>query len=274
MPRQRIILCGFGKVGQAFAQLLHERRMLLQSRYALELELVAVVDVGGTALAPRGLPMIPPDELLAHVKAGGAVEGFGDFGMPGANGEAVIDSLEADLIVEATPTDLTTGEPGLSHMRAALRRASRGTSLRGSLPSSSSFMSFDLIFGSRGVLSADYSSSTSPKVPIYWRRSAQDERNRAWELDRVLHATAVYCHLLRWRFVELAHAPITPGDRTTIEEAAGESIAALRALCTALTDHIRYLTAEGGLFVGRLIELSRTRAAEVEKLLQKKSIGT
>jgi homoserine dehydrogenase len=122
MHIQRIILCGFGKVGQAFARLLHERRELLQRRYALELDLVAVVDIGGAALAPRGLPMIPPAELLAHVKAGGTVEGFGDFGMPGATGEAVIDSLGADLIVEATPTDLTTGEPGLRHMRAALRR--------------------------------------------------------------------------------------------------------------------------------------------------------
>lgn len=122
MRAQRLILCGFGKVGQAFAQLLHERRELLQTRYALGLNLVAVVDIGGAALAPRDLPMIPPSELLAHVKTGGTVEGFGDFGMPGATGEAVIDSLEADLIVEATPTNLITGEPGLRHMRAALRR--------------------------------------------------------------------------------------------------------------------------------------------------------
>jgi homoserine dehydrogenase len=122
MRTQRIILCGFGRVGQAFAQLLHERQELLQTRYALGLDLVAVVDIGGAALAPRGLPMVPAVELLAHVKAGGTVEGFGDFGMPGATGEAVIDSLEADLIVEATPTNLTTGEPGLRHMRAALSR--------------------------------------------------------------------------------------------------------------------------------------------------------
>ena len=122
MRAQRIIMCGFGRVGRAFVQLLHERRALLQTHYALGLDLVAVVDIGGAALAPRGLPMIPPDELLTHVKTGGTVEDFGDFGMPGATGEAVIDSLEADLIVEATPTNLATGEPGLCHMRAALRR--------------------------------------------------------------------------------------------------------------------------------------------------------
>jgi homoserine dehydrogenase len=122
MRAQRLILCGFGKVGRAFAQLLHERRDLLQTRYGLRLDLAAVVDIGGAALAPRGLSMIPSTELLAHVNSGGTVEGFGSFGIPGATGEAVIESLEADLVVEATPTNLTTGEPGLRHMRAALRR--------------------------------------------------------------------------------------------------------------------------------------------------------
>jgi homoserine dehydrogenase len=119
---QRVILCGFGRVGRAFAQLLSERRDSIQACYELDLRLVAVADIGGSALAPRGLESIPPGELLAHVNGGGSVEGFGDFGMPGAEGEAVIDSLDADLLVEATPTNLTTGEPGLRHMRAALRR--------------------------------------------------------------------------------------------------------------------------------------------------------
>jgi homoserine dehydrogenase len=122
MRTQRIILCGFGKVGQAFAHLLHERHDLLQTRYGLGLDLVAVVDIGGAALAPRGLATIPAAELLTHVTRGGTVEGFGDYGMPGATGEAVIESLDADLIVEATPTNLITGEPGLQHMRTALSR--------------------------------------------------------------------------------------------------------------------------------------------------------
>jgi homoserine dehydrogenase len=122
MHTYRIILCGFGKVGRAFAQLLCGRRDALQASYDLDLQLVAVVDIGGTALAPRGLETIPLTELLAHVNSGGTVERFGDFGMPGATGEAVIDSLDADLVVEATPTNLTTGEPGLRHMRSALRR--------------------------------------------------------------------------------------------------------------------------------------------------------
>jgi homoserine dehydrogenase len=120
MLRQRIIICGFGKVGRAFATLVQERQDLLRRKYKLDLAVVAVVDIGGAALAPRGLEAMPLAELLEHVVAGGTVEQFGAYGMPGAAGSTVIESLPADLLAEATPTNLTTGEPGLSHMRTAL----------------------------------------------------------------------------------------------------------------------------------------------------------
>ncbi|MBI3327300.1 MAG: homoserine dehydrogenase [Nitrospinae bacterium] len=122
MHTPRAILCGFGKVGRAFAELLQEKREALRTTYHLDLRLAAVVDIGGAALAPRASHAIPLAALLAYVKAGGMVEGFGDAGQPGATGEAVIQSLTADLLIEATPTNLTTGEPGLGHMRAALTR--------------------------------------------------------------------------------------------------------------------------------------------------------
>jgi homoserine dehydrogenase len=122
MPTQRLILCGFGKVGQALAQLLRDRHDLLRTQFGLDLGIAAVVDIGGAALAPGSLATIPLADLLAHVEAGGTVEQFGDFGMPGAAGTAVIESLTADILVEATPTNLTSGEPGLRHIRAALQR--------------------------------------------------------------------------------------------------------------------------------------------------------
>jgi homoserine dehydrogenase len=120
MLRARIILCGFGKVGRAFATLVLERQGLLQRQYNLDLAVVAVVDIAGAALAPRGLDTIPLDEILQHVEAGGTVESFGAYGIPRAVGTAIIESLPAELVVEATPTNLATGEPGLGHMRAAL----------------------------------------------------------------------------------------------------------------------------------------------------------
>jgi len=122
MQTQRIILCGFGRVGRAFAALLQEKHEAVRSVYQLDLGIAAVVDIGGAVLAPHSLRVIPLPALLAHVAAGGPVERFADFGLPEARGETVIENLDADLLVEATPTNLTTGEPGLSHICAALKR--------------------------------------------------------------------------------------------------------------------------------------------------------
>lgn len=122
MQTRRIILCGFGKVGRAFAELVQEKQDTLRSAYQLDVGIAAVVDIGGAVLAPHSLRFIPIPALLAHVAAGEPVERFADFGLPGATGDAVIENLDADLLVEATPTNLTTGEPGLGHICAALKR--------------------------------------------------------------------------------------------------------------------------------------------------------
>ncbi|MFD5425635.1 hypothetical protein [Streptomyces sp. NPDC127084] len=125
---------------------------------------------------------------------------------------------------------------------------------------------------SRELLVPGYSSSTSPKIPIYWRKTAGEERNREWELDRVLHAAAVYCHLMHWRLAELSSAELTPEERAMISQASEESVSALRTLCVALTDHIDYFTSEGALFVGRLVEASAQRSSLLEAWLHKRPV--
>ena len=118
MVRRRLIVCGLGNVGRAFARLLADKDEYLKGRYGLSLELVAVVDIRGAAIAEgESLPII---ELLSHVERGGTVETFAKFGHPGMRGVEVIASLDANVLIEATPTNLATGEPGRAHIMAAL----------------------------------------------------------------------------------------------------------------------------------------------------------
>lgn len=51
----------------------------------------------------------------------------------------------------------------------------------------------------KNVFPKNYSSATSPKIDIPWRKQQKEERNKAWELDGVLHATSVYANLLQFR---------------------------------------------------------------------------
>jgi homoserine dehydrogenase len=120
MLNKRLILCGFGNVGRAFTRLLAEKHAQLKQKYGLNLELTAVVDIGGAAISEKG--PLPALELLFHVENGGTVETFARYGSPAVTGTDVIANCDADVLVEATPTNLIDGEPARGHIFAALEK--------------------------------------------------------------------------------------------------------------------------------------------------------
>ncbi len=120
MLTKRLILCGFGRVGKAFATLVAERKHQIGQKYGLNLELAAVVDIGGAAVSKQDT--LPVDKLLSHAEKGGPVETFAGYGIPGISGTEVISNYKADVLVETTPTNLIDGQPGWGHMQVALER--------------------------------------------------------------------------------------------------------------------------------------------------------
>jgi homoserine dehydrogenase len=115
---KRIILCGLGTVGRAFVRLLAERHGQITKTYGIDIQVAATVDIGGAAVADQGT--LPLDDLLRHLDAGGAVETFGPHGRPGITGVEAVSSIPADILVEATPTNLVDGEPARGHIFTAL----------------------------------------------------------------------------------------------------------------------------------------------------------
>ncbi len=119
MPiEKRIVLCGFGNVGRAFARLLDAKQEELAARYDLRLRLVAAIDIGGAAVdAAVGLP---PGRLTDFVEAGGAVESFEGYGRPGLTAIELLAESPGGILVETTPTNLNDAEPARSHFLAAI----------------------------------------------------------------------------------------------------------------------------------------------------------
>lgn len=118
MVRRRLIVCGFENSERASTRLVADKDDYLKGRYGLSLELVALVDIGGAAIAEgESLPII---EFLSHVEKGGTVETFAKIGHAGMTGVEVIARVNAHVLIEATPTNLATGEPGRAHIMAAL----------------------------------------------------------------------------------------------------------------------------------------------------------
>lgn len=114
----KLALIGFGTVGQGLAEILRDRAADLRDRYGFSAALVAVATRRhGTLCCPAGLR---PDALLAAA-ARGSLDYYPDApGLTrGLDTPALIHASGADVLVEASPTDLASAQPALDHCRAA-----------------------------------------------------------------------------------------------------------------------------------------------------------
>ena len=114
----RIILVGWGVVGQSFAQIITQRKKELAKKYGFRPRIVAIVDKKGAAINPKGLDL---EEMLVLKKDRGTVAASRKYGHPDMTALETIESVEAEAIVEVTPTNIETAEPGLSYIKTAFR---------------------------------------------------------------------------------------------------------------------------------------------------------
>ena len=113
----RIALAGCGNVGTALLEILQEKRSELAGKYGFKFEVVLICDLmKGTIMDPQGLDL---DKVLdaIHNK-----RGFMNFPPVRGTFEDLLDASRATVMAEATPTNLKTGEPGMTHIKAALSR--------------------------------------------------------------------------------------------------------------------------------------------------------
>ena len=114
------VLVGLGNLGRRFCEVIVEKDALLRERYGLELVLVGAADSRGAAYDANGLD---PARVAEIKRAGGSVADYPGAGRAGWDALALVETAEADVLLEALPVDLSAGaEPGLSCMRAAMRK--------------------------------------------------------------------------------------------------------------------------------------------------------
>ncbi|MCP4152107.1 MAG: homoserine dehydrogenase [bacterium] len=114
--KQRIALIGFGTVGQGLAEILVNKKQELKDRYGYEYDIVAIADIAwGTVYNPDGLD-IPTvlKEVEAKKKFSTDVKAW--------DAMAMIKEANATVLCELAFTDLQTGEPAISHCKAAIEK--------------------------------------------------------------------------------------------------------------------------------------------------------
>lgn len=114
----RIILCGFGVVGQSLVKLFNSRSEDLYAQYGLKPRVVGVFDSKGSAIDTSGLEL---EKLVEIKKKYGTVKNYSKT-KNNLSGIEMIRNVDADVVIETTASNYKDAEPGMSHITTAMKR--------------------------------------------------------------------------------------------------------------------------------------------------------
>ncbi|MFN3880916.1 MAG: hypothetical protein ACK4L8_05770 [Nitrincola lacisaponensis] len=104
----KVAISGLGSVGQQLAKLLVSRHHYYLDKYQYDVRIVGVCSSKSGIIAEQGLSLEAVLDKSQHTS--------------GLTGTLFINTVPADILIEAGPTELHSGEPGLSYIRMALSR--------------------------------------------------------------------------------------------------------------------------------------------------------
>ena len=113
----RIVLAGFGTVGQSLARVLHQDEQRIVKEYGFRPQITAIIDSQGSCYDEAGLD-IP--KVLETKEKFGTVAKYPVTGRRNDDSSRVISNIESEAVVETTPSNFRTGEPGLSNIKTSL----------------------------------------------------------------------------------------------------------------------------------------------------------
>jgi len=114
----RIILCGFGVVGQSLVKLFESRSEDLYAKYGLKPRVVGVFDSNGSAIDPSGLDL---ERLVETKKKSGSVKNYSKT-KNNMTGLDIIKNIDADVLIETTASNYKDAEPGMTHITSAMKK--------------------------------------------------------------------------------------------------------------------------------------------------------
>ena len=119
MKPYRFVLTGLGNIGRNFLAIALEKEALLRERHGIALQAVGLADSSGALYDPAGFAL---DEVIALKGALRSISALATADRPLISARELVERADAEFLLEATPTNLTDGQPGLDLVRIALQR--------------------------------------------------------------------------------------------------------------------------------------------------------
>jgi homoserine dehydrogenase len=184
MKTVKLIVVGFGTIGKGVLEVLRMKRRYVAEKYGADLVVAAICEVSGTLINPKGVDI---DSALEYAQKGRLKE-HPDW-KPVKSLDA-IKEVEADIVLELTPGDIKTGEPGLSHILAALGSGKHAVTSNKS-PLALKFQELTSLAEKKGLF-LGYEATVGGAIPIINLYRDNLEINRVNSIHGILNGTSNY----------------------------------------------------------------------------------
>ena len=121
MRKIHLAISGLGNVGRRLLELIERKHDFIRQRFGYEFLIAGACDSSGAAINAAGLDV---SQILALKLAGKGIANYSG-GAAGLGPGELAHSVDAEIFVELTLTNLKDAEPGLSAIRTALARRMR-----------------------------------------------------------------------------------------------------------------------------------------------------
>lgn len=180
MKTIKISIIGFGSVGQGVARAIVAKKEML-NKQGINLLVVGISDSNGSDINASGIDL---EKALSRKKEKGTVSRGKEKALD------IIQGIEHDIVVEATPTNIDDGEPGSSNMLAALNSGRHVvTSNKG--PLALRFSELKEAAEDNGVFFR-YEATVGGAVPIFNLMHEALAGNRVIGIEGILNGTTNY----------------------------------------------------------------------------------
>lgn len=105
-------------VGQSFVKLLLSHSTDLYNEYGIKPKIVACADHGGIITCNQGLDL---ERLLNVKKKKNSVKEYNSSSIESTAIMDIVENMDAEVVIELTPTNIINGEPGRSHIITAMK---------------------------------------------------------------------------------------------------------------------------------------------------------
>lgn len=120
MKKVRLGVVGFGIVGKGVCKVIRDKAEQYKKNYGVDVKIVCVADMLNSIYDKDGIDLT---KLMDHNKERSPVINYPDSSKDKKwNGEVAVENMDADIVVEVTPTNIKDAQPGLNHIVKAFDR--------------------------------------------------------------------------------------------------------------------------------------------------------